>query len=108
MLGMHGARSTNFILQEADLLIVPGARFRRPATGKTAALVQNAANHPQGYRSRRLAKLSSRMWLFRQDVDDVLAQLIPFISAQPRKHGISYGGLAARIPLYSPQKRNRL
>ncbi|UMX49379.1 hypothetical protein MJ390_29475 [Klebsiella pneumoniae] len=35
MLGMHGARSTNFILQEADLLIVLGARFDDRAIGKT-------------------------------------------------------------------------
>ncbi len=35
MLGMHAARSTNFILQEADLLIVLGARFDDRAIGKT-------------------------------------------------------------------------
>ena len=35
MLGMHGVRSTNYILQEADLLIVLGARFDDRAIGKT-------------------------------------------------------------------------
>ncbi|MFN6886369.1 acetolactate synthase large subunit, partial [Proteus mirabilis] len=34
MLGMHAARSTNFILEEADLLIVLGARFDDRAIGK--------------------------------------------------------------------------
>ncbi|HAP82520.1 MAG TPA: acetolactate synthase large subunit, partial [Enterobacteriaceae bacterium] len=42
MLGMHGARSTNFILQEADLLIVLGARFDDRAIGKTQEFCPNA------------------------------------------------------------------
>lgn len=42
MLGMHGARSTNFILQEADLLIVLGARFDDRAIGKTEQFCPNA------------------------------------------------------------------
>ncbi|MDI4751673.1 hypothetical protein MJL81_30830, partial [Salmonella enterica subsp. enterica serovar Anatum] len=39
---MHGARSTNFILQEADLLIVLGARFDDRAIGKTEQFCPNA------------------------------------------------------------------
>ena len=42
MLGMHGARSTNYILQEADLLIVMGARFDDRAIGKTEQFCPNA------------------------------------------------------------------
>lgn len=42
MLGMHGARSTNFILQEADLLVVLGARFDDRAIGKTEQFCPNA------------------------------------------------------------------
>ena len=42
MLGMHGARSTNYILQEADLLIVLGARFDDRAIGKTEEFCPNA------------------------------------------------------------------
>ena len=42
MLGMHGARSTNYILQEADLLIVMGARFDDRAIGKTEEFCPNA------------------------------------------------------------------
>lgn len=34
MLGMHGARSTNTVMEECDLLIVVGARFDDRATGK--------------------------------------------------------------------------
>src|SRR5690606_17657573 len=36
MLGMHGTRAANMAVQEADLLIVVGARFDDRATGKLA------------------------------------------------------------------------
>ncbi len=42
MLGMHGARHTNHILDEADLLIVIGARFDDRATGKVAEFCKHA------------------------------------------------------------------
>lgn len=40
MLGMHGARSTNFILQEADLLIVLGARLMTGRLAKRSSFVR--------------------------------------------------------------------
>lgn len=42
MLGMHGARSTNFLLEETDLLVAIGARFDDRATGKTAEFCPKA------------------------------------------------------------------
>ena len=42
MLGMHGARCTNFLLDECDLLIAIGARFDDRATGKVAAFCPQA------------------------------------------------------------------
>ncbi|NRA28644.1 MAG: acetolactate synthase 2 catalytic subunit [Parvularculaceae bacterium] len=42
MLGMHGSRSANLAVQEADLLIVMGARFDDRATGKIATFAPNA------------------------------------------------------------------
>ena len=43
MLGMHGVRSTNYILQEADLLIVLGARFDDRVTGKLNTFAPHAS-----------------------------------------------------------------
>lgn len=43
MLGMHGARCTNMILDECDLLIGMGVRFDDRATGKVEAFVPNAS-----------------------------------------------------------------
>ncbi|GAB1406236.1 acetolactate synthase 2 catalytic subunit [Thermomonas brevis] len=42
MLGMHGTRAANMAVQEADLLIVVGARFDDRATGKLAEFAPHA------------------------------------------------------------------
>ena len=42
MLGMHGARFTNYLLDECDVLIAVGARFDDRATGKVAAFCPQA------------------------------------------------------------------
>lgn len=42
MLGMHGCRAANMAVQEADLLIVVGARFDDRATGKLAEFAPRA------------------------------------------------------------------
>ena len=39
---MHGSRAANLAVQEADLLIVVGARFDDRATGKLAEFAPNA------------------------------------------------------------------
>ena len=42
MLGMHGLKAANYAVQEADLLIVAGARFDDRATGKLDTFAPNA------------------------------------------------------------------
>jgi len=42
MLGMHGAKAANTLVQEADLLVVCGARFDDRATGKLDTFAPNA------------------------------------------------------------------
>lgn len=43
MLGMHGARATNELVDECDLLIALGVRFDDRATGKVSQFAPNAA-----------------------------------------------------------------
>ncbi|HVU25083.1 MAG TPA: thiamine pyrophosphate-dependent enzyme [Opitutus sp.] len=43
MLGMHGTKATNFLLDEADLVLAIGARFDDRATGKVAEFCPHAA-----------------------------------------------------------------
>ncbi|HEY4437000.1 MAG TPA: acetolactate synthase large subunit [Lelliottia sp.] len=77
MLGMHGARSTNFILQESDLLIVLGARFDDRAIGKTEQFCPNAKIIHVDIDRAELGKIKQPHVAIQGDVGDVLAQLIP-------------------------------
>ncbi|WP_152082787.1 acetolactate synthase large subunit [Enterobacter oligotrophicus] len=77
MLGMHGARSTNYILQEADLLIVMGARFDDRAIGKTEQFCPNAKIIHVDIDRAELGKIKQPHVAIQGDVAEVLAQLIP-------------------------------
>lgn len=85
MLGMHGARSTNFVLQEADLLIVMGARFDDRAIGKTEQFCPNAKIIHVDIDRAELGKIKQPHVAIQGDVAEVLAQLIPQTDANPRQ-----------------------
>ncbi|QLA68509.1 acetolactate synthase large subunit [Enterobacter pasteurii] len=84
MLGMHGARSTNYILQEADLLIVMGARFDDRAIGKTEQFCPNAKIIHVDIDRAELGKIKQPHVAIQGDVSEVLAQLIPQTDATDR------------------------
>jgi len=84
MLGMHGARSTNYILQEADLLIVMGARFDDRAIGKTEEFCPNAKIIHVDIDRAELGKIKQPHVAIQGDVAEVLAQLIPQTDAADR------------------------
>lgn len=84
MLGMHGARSTNYILQEADLLIVMGARFDDRAIGKTEEFCPNANIIHVDIDRAELGKIKQPHVAIQGDVAEVLAQLIPQTNAADR------------------------
>lgn len=84
MLGMHGARSTNYILQEADLLIVMGARFDDRAIGKSEQFCPNAKIIHVDIDRAELGKIKQPHVAIQGDVADVLAQLIPQTDATDR------------------------
>ncbi|ESN48314.1 acetolactate synthase large subunit [Enterobacter sp. MGH 16] len=84
MLGMHGARSTNYILQEADLLIVMGARFDDRAIGKTEEFCPNAKIIHVDIDRAELGKIKQPHVAIQGAVAEVLAQLIPQTDATDR------------------------
>ena len=84
MLGMHGARSTNYLLQEADLLIVMGARFDDRAIGKTEEFCPNAKIIHVDIDRAELGKIKQPHVAIQGDVAEVLAQLIPQTDATDR------------------------
>lgn len=84
MLGMHGARSTNHILQEADLLVVLGARFDDRAIGKTEQFCPNAKIIHVDIDRAELGKIKQPHVAIQGDVGDVLDALIPQVTARHR------------------------
>lgn len=84
MLGMHAARYTNFILQEADLLIVLGARFDDRAIGKTEQFCPGAKIIHVDIDRAELGKIKQPDISIHADVGQVLQQLLPLIERQER------------------------
>ena len=109
MLGMHGARSTNFILQEADLLIVLGARFDDRAIGKTEQFCPNAKIIHVDIDRSELGKIKQPHVAIQGDVAEVLAQLIPQVEAQPRSEWLQLvADLQREFPCNIPQEKDPL
>ncbi|MEF3098609.1 acetolactate synthase large subunit [Raoultella terrigena] len=109
MLGMHGARSTNFTLQEADLLIVLGARFDDRAIGKTEQFCPNAQIIHVDIDRSELGKIKQPHVAIQGDVAEVLAQLIPQVEAQPRSEWRQLvADLQREFPCTIPQQQDPL
>lgn len=85
MLGMHAARSTNLLLEEADLLIALGARFDDRATGKLAAFCPDAALVHVDIDPAELHKLRTAHVGIAADVRLTLEALLPRIAPRTRR-----------------------
>ena len=109
MLGMHGARSTNYILQEADLLIVMGARFDDRAIGKTEEFCPNAKIIHVDIDRAELGKIKQPHVAIQGDVAEVLAQLIPQTDATDRADWRQLvADLQREFPCTIPQEQDPL
>ena len=103
MLGMHGARYTNFVLEEADLLICVGARFDDRAIGKAAQFCPNAKIIHIDIDSSELHKIKRAHVGIQADVAAALEALLPRVKVQLRKRWLSHvTGLKSRFPLQMP------
>ncbi|MCK6374917.1 MAG: acetolactate synthase large subunit [Zoogloea sp.] len=103
MLGMHGARYTNYVLEEADLLICVGARFDDRAIGKTAEFCPNAKIIHIDIDRSELHKVKNAHVAIAGDVGQVLTELLPRVKPQLRKRWLSHvESLKGRFPLAMP------
>lgn len=84
MLGMHGARSTNLILDQCDLLIAVGARFDDRATGKVAAFCPGAKIIHIDIDPAELDKIKTAHIGITADVQEALAELLPLVHDDQR------------------------
>lgn len=82
MLGMHGARSTNRVIDECDLLIAVGARFDDRATGRTDRFASDAQVIHIDADARELGKIRQPTIAIRSDAHTALRELL----ARARHH----------------------
>jgi len=107
MLGMHGARYTNYILQEADLLVCVGARFDDRAIGKTAEFCPNAKIVHIDIDPSELDKIKTAHVGINGDVTQVLEQLLPQVEVKLREGWLEQvRALKTRHPLAMPDIDN--
>jgi len=85
MLGMHAARYTNYVLEEADLLIVVGARFDDRAIGKAEKFCPNASVIHIDVDAAELGKIRRPHIGIRADVSTALTALLPHIQVKLRE-----------------------
>ncbi|MCX9155124.1 acetolactate synthase large subunit [Niveibacterium sp. 24ML] len=103
MLGMHGARYTNYVLQESDLLICVGARFDDRAIGKASEFCPDAKIIHIDIDASEIHKIRFAHVGIQGDVAAVLERLLPHVQVQLRKKWLSrVSGLRAAHPLQMP------
>jgi acetolactate synthase-1/2/3 large subunit len=100
---MHGARYTNFVLEESDLLVVCGARFDDRAIGKAAEFCPNAQVVHIDIDDSELHKIRTAHVGIQGDVATVLALLLPQVQTRRRHRWLSrVADLRRRYPLQLP------
>ncbi len=75
MLGMHGTKAANLVVQESDLLIVVGARFDDRVTGKLDTFAPNAKVIHIDIDAAEFNKLRHAHSALRGDIREILPQL---------------------------------
>jgi acetolactate synthase I/II/III large subunit len=107
MLGMHGSKGTNLLLQEADFLLAVGARFDDRATGKAAQFCPHATIAHIDIDRSEIGKIKRAAFGLSGDAADILRRLLAQLPDSPqrsqwRKRATQ---LRAAHPLHCPPRR---
>jgi acetolactate synthase-1/2/3 large subunit len=89
MLGMHGQRATNLLMEETDLIIAIGVRFDDRATGKVREFCPQATIAHVDVDRSEIDKLRSSNISITGDACDLLRQLLPLVEDNARNAWIS-------------------
>lgn len=76
MLGMHGARSTNAVLHESDLVLAFGVRFDDRATGKVSQFIPNAKIIHADIDRSEFNKIKTVDLTIEGDLKDIISSLL--------------------------------
>ncbi|VFQ45325.1 biosynthetic-type acetolactate synthase large subunit [Desulfoluna butyratoxydans] len=85
MLGMHGSRATNLILDQSDLLIAAGVRFDDRATGRIAAFCPHARIIHMDIDGAEIDKLRPSDCSITGDAGEILSSLLPKVADRARR-----------------------
>ena len=88
MLGMHGERYTNLILDETDLLLAFGVRFDDRATGKVSEFCPNARIVHVDIDKSEINKIKKSDFYIEGDIENVLKKVLPHIEKKSRNDWI--------------------
>lgn len=83
MLGMHGTKAANLVVQESDLLIVVGARFDDRVTGKLETFAPDAKVIHIDIDAAEIHKLRTANAALRGNINDIIPQLALKQDIQP-------------------------
>lgn len=89
MLGMHGARYTNYLMNEADLVIALGIRFDDRATGKADAFCPNATIIHIDIDQSEIDKIKNAHFSLAGDVKKALEKILPLIEPNSRSEWVA-------------------
>lgn len=107
MLGMHGARCTNLLLDECDLLIVAGARFDDRATGRLDKFCPTAKVIHIDIDASEIGKLRTPQVGITADAATALEALLPLLTHNERHEwSRRVAGLKATHSLLLPETGN--
>jgi len=102
MLGMHGAKYTNYILNEADLLLAFGVRFDDRATGNTDRFCFGASIIHIDIDNSEINKIKIADLSLNADIGNALHLIEPFLNIDDRRDWIEYiSAMKKQYPLYA-------
>lgn len=104
MLGMHGDRATNSLVDSCDLLIALGVRFDDRATGKVSSFAHNAAILHIDIDKSEFNKIKKSDLSIKGNIADVLTMLSDLVTSNPHSDWIQM--VHGKKSLYS-KSRNR-
>ncbi|MDO5516307.1 MAG: biosynthetic-type acetolactate synthase large subunit [Clostridium sp.] len=84
MLGMHGAPYTNYLLNEADLILALGTRFDDRATGNIQKFCPKASIIHVDIDPSEINKVKTSSLSLVADIKNFLTEILPFISEKER------------------------
>ena len=84
MLGMHGAPFTNYLLNEADLILALGVRFDDRATGNVEKFCPNAHIIHIDIDPSEINKIKTSSLSMVANIYDFIEAILPHIEAKPR------------------------